>query len=199
MAKRTVTLASVEDEMPTNEPDLEPTDEQESKPPQMCINKVYTDVDTYLKEQWEEQQSSGEGLEQNGTTAAKCSIIVPTLKKSNYRFAHFEEYGDRITYTFKSVNAETPAETIRVCVSLHPNTFEEFADRYSSWTEDGAVYCWNDRMNIWAFDIEDDIDGNFLYVEFPVSEEPTPLSAVHDLFDFELRTYSPTAETNAVQ
>lgn len=29
MAKRTVTLASVEDEMPTNEPDLEPTDEQE--------------------------------------------------------------------------------------------------------------------------------------------------------------------------
>lgn len=154
------------------------------------INQAYTEIDNYLKDVWEQQQASG-------SSAVECSVVVPVLKKTVFRFDSIKDYDDRITYTFQSVHASVAGQTVRVCLSLRPNTFEEFTDNYASWTEDGAVYCWNENMNIWAFDIEDDIDGNFLYVEFPVSEDPTPLSAVRELFDFELRTYSP--ESNAEQ
>ena len=185
------------------------TGSENDQPPnndeQYCTLDLYSNIDEYLQKFWEKQsETNGDfGLNSNSHTV---SIVTPILKKSGFELIMLTAYGSpvtdgRIIWTFAPIDREYDSSEYYVSFTFYFDS--SFTDKVAEIHGDtpnpdeyGGVRPY---FLEWYFKIDD----YSVSVDFPFSattdKSYVPFETVLEYFDFEVVTYSPNAETDAVQ
>lgn len=123
------------------------------------------------------------------------SILVPTMKSSDYYLGSIQVYEDHIFYMFLPYDKELPIYEQKDCFSISEYTvsdsYEELLNaQYISEIADGVTAY----ANAYIYNHE----GRRFEVGIPWEKKWFLLEDVDDYFEFE-RVYSSSAETHAVQ
>ena len=160
----------------------------------------YDDIHDYLQQMWEQQIEQNGGSELNGQNHTLTSVL-PLLKKDGYVGGNpwSASKGKTVFWNFKPIEYQnyiaTEGVSIRVTVHRTADVYHKLTPENTDNHEQGAYL----RSGQWYF-----LVGNHtVIVRLPGSEldqyEYVPFEKVLEYFDFEIVTYSPTAETGAVQ
>lgn len=165
---------------------------------QFCIAPAeYAEVEQYLQAMWEKKYRESDGISPN--SVQQISLMVP-VAKGNLRLLRIENYYADVRYFFCPIGEE-PIESgpernvIEVEYLLSPTAYEYFVEspEYQFDPQNDAIDYWGH----WLLGIQGYVFEVWFQRAYGV---PTvPLDEVYEMFEFQLVTYSPTAETNATQ
>ena len=176
-------------------PEIETPNQSED---QYCAASIYDNVNEYLQDVWEQQYGQSGAGNVNGNNNS-VATMAPVLKKADYRFGGFDKVNPRLSWAYlPSDSTEVNySEFMYVYIYLSGDTHETLIERHDPPIRDeryGAALI----FDTWYFIV----DGYYIAVELPrtmTHEEIVSFDTVLEYFDFEIVTYSPTAETGAVQ
>ena len=192
---------------PQTEPETEPetesstesqaeseTDLRNDPQPELDHSVSYHSVEELLRGLWKRQNAQSGDV---GTNSGSMSVstVYPVLKKTDINFKYVDIVPNiRVEYVFCPIDRHIAYVEERTVFEVY------FSDLYSGYfaemprNEYGAFY----NQDFWWFQIE----GYTVAVHLPSNlyEDVPPFEDVYEYFsDFEIVTYSPTAETGAVQ
>ena len=180
----------------TSEP---PTDESETSGDQHWVQPpAYATIDDYFQTVWEKQYGQNGDVGVNGVNQ-QITMPVPVLNSDEYVLVCVEDQSGsgwfQVNYYFELIEEEANGVydyiVITYCTLPPDDTLLERG--YNS--ENGCA-------QFATFSILG-IDGHCFKFQYSkkMIEPNTPITPemLHDLLDYELYTYSPTAETDAVQ
>ena len=188
---------------PQTDVQTEPQTEPESIPstelqPELDHSQVYRSVDSLLESLWQEQNVQGGNTNVNGTNNS-VSTVVPILKKADYEFKYVQIIPEnRIEYAFDPIGSKKNDYSGRLFFRVYFSPLFEIKKELGFGIGEYKVI--HDNTN-WIFKV-----GDFsVAVRFPADIEHN-LKTQDDFYekvteyfsDYEIVTYSPTAETNAV-
>ena len=179
------------------EPETEAqTDTQADTSAQYYPYRGYDDIYDYLHQMWEKKINQGGDVELNGQNAAMTSVL-PIMKKEGFEpgILSSSNEGATVTWSFSSIGGDPFGSDDDVIVTVYPDAYwyNRVATELSIPNEHGA--CLWTRWYLL-------IGNHTVTVKLPESEKVhgnVPFEKVLEYLDFEIVTYSPTAETDAVQ
>ena len=172
------------------------TDEQYCFSPDRIEN-----IEQFLKDAWNSRYGENENNVQNSQNNT-VSMIVPVIKNSDFELVSVEEFYcwgfpfARWIFARKDREPFDLGSPVEVFAPVDPHAFDTLVARTCGDVSavpypDGSVLCCP-----WGWIIY--IDGNVCAARIPSPDFPK-LEEVYEYLDFEIVTYSPTAETGAVQ
>ena len=160
---------------------------------------MYADMEELLRAEWERryEQSNEAGM---NNPNSQLSVMVPVLIRSDYELAYINAEGSGDTVlevAYDPIDRAPGNYEDRIYLKMYLDTrFQDhLEENYGFNPEKDAIKY----MGEWFIGL----DGYCCSVQMPNSmydeEFGIPLEKVYEYFDFEIITYSPTAETDATQ
>ena len=194
---------------PVTEPITEPVTEPETEQPtqnddKYCWDYSIENLEVYLRDLWERQAEQGGDVGLNSQNHT-VSVLVPVLKNDNYRLLSLDWVGkgenEALRWVYKP-SGQFPVDyydCIRVEVYVGITDHDEFIRNRLGLLFLNEEYRAGFQSRAWHFKME----GYSVSVMLPYAEydlfDWVPFEKVFEYLDFEIVTYSPTAETNPVQ
>ena len=173
-----------------------------------CAYNGISNIEAFLHTRWEEQNELHGDAQLNGQTTA-VSILVPILINTDYEFLELRQQGDDNTgcleWVFSRVglhpwDADIQRDQALVQIHFSPTAYDDILEYYGFTPQTYGPYSTFFGFDSnWYFQFE----GYTIAVKLPLKEYDAtgnpPFEKIADYFVFDTVTYSPTAETDAVQ
>ena len=190
---------------PRNEPQTEPETPSPNggadNAPQYGFSYTpYGDVEEYLHELWTKKHQDGGdvGLNNQNDTV---STVVPVLKKSGYKLLKLETVNNHpyLKWLYIPTGEGLPNYGFDDALIVHVFStpyYDEVKEKYGLIPNEFGALRWDP---FWYFEMNGITVRVDLSMVEGVGSRSYPYEKISEYFDFEIVTYSPTAETGAVQ